>query len=80
MKEAILKRFPSLSPEDIQLQDDGDGRGIYISYWNSTVSMPTIEEVEQWAAEDAKKPKPLTIEERIAELENIQNLQLMGVL
>jgi len=58
MLQSILKRYPTLNPEDVRLQDDGDG--IYIAYWNSDEPKPTMEQVYQWVEEDSKFPKPKT--------------------
>lgn len=79
--QSILKRYPTLTESDFSFIDRKDGNGKVFEYWKSeTAVQPTMEQVRLWNDEDNQLPKPLTIEERIAELENIQNLQLLGVL
>lgn len=79
-KQSILKRFPNLTENDFGFIDRNDGNGVVFEFWNGEELQPTIEQVKQWNDEDAQLPKPPTIEERISELENLQNLQLLGVL
>lgn len=76
MLNSVLKRYPELTEEDVTLRDDGTG--VYIEKWNSPEPKPTAFELKTWAEEDAKLPKPLTEKERIAELENVVNMLLLG--
>jgi hypothetical protein len=48
--QSILKRYPSLSELDVGLRDDG--KGVFVSRWNSTDPIPTVEQIQQWAEED----------------------------
>lgn len=34
------------SPEDFSLQDDSNGKGVYISEWKSDKPQPSVEEIE----------------------------------
>lgn len=66
MLQSILKRFPELTPEDVSLRDDADGKGVYIDKWNSDKEKPTPEEFKRWHEEDmADYTPPLTIEEQM---------------
>ncbi|MEH7157481.1 XkdW family protein [Neobacillus drentensis] len=58
MKDSILKRYPTLTEDDVVLRDDG--YGVFIDVWNSDEHKPTMEQVTSWVAEDAKLPKPKT--------------------
>ena len=58
MKESILKRYPTLGPDDVSLRDDG--KGVFIDVWKSVQPKPTMAQVIAWVAEDGKLPKPKT--------------------
>ena len=66
MKESILKRYPTLSFDDVSLRDDG--KGIYIDVWKSKETKPTMAQVLAWVAEDAKQPKP-SVEDTLVQME-----------
>ena len=51
LSEKIMALYPSLQPQDfltvITLQNDSDGKGDYIKFWNHpTLKQPTQEELD----------------------------------
>jgi hypothetical protein len=79
-KQSILKRYPELDEKDIILMDNGEG--VFIHFWNSDKTKPTMDQVNQWAEEDAKLPKPLSEIEQLQKDQADLTFQLMmkGVL
>ncbi|AND39629.1 XkdW family protein [Cytobacillus oceanisediminis] len=67
MLNSVLKRYPSLTPNDVVLRDDGEG--VYVHYWNSQEPQPTISELLAWQKEDEELPKQPTDQDRIVALE-----------
>jgi hypothetical protein len=50
MIESILKRFPELTKDDVNLMDNGEG--VFVNVWNSDKPKPTKEELQSWFNED----------------------------
>lgn len=71
--------FPAAVPDkDYFVRNDGDGD--YISEWYLSEPKPSETELQTAWTKVKIPPKGLTPEERLDELENLMNLQLMGVL
>lgn len=44
---AIKHLFPAITDEQFRLQDDSDGKGVYIAHWDDTLGpKPTAEQIE----------------------------------
>jgi hypothetical protein len=44
--QAVLFLFPDIQRHQFRLQDDGDGKGAYISHWDYPQPQPTLAELE----------------------------------
>jgi hypothetical protein len=63
----ILKIRPNVNSDDFELQDNSDGKGPYISRWDSDLTQPTKEEI---SSVDDSKPTWIAAQEEIARLES----------
>lgn len=70
MIASIIKRYPGLTPQDVRLKDDSDGKGVYISYWKHEKVQPEMADVLKWHEEDMQNYiPPETPEEKVLRLE-----------
>jgi hypothetical protein len=68
VKQSILKRYPELTVNDVELRDDANEKGVYIAYWNSDKPQPTMDQVKTWHEEDIQNyVEPKTVEELLIE-------------
>ena len=63
----ILKLVPTVNPDDFRLTDNSDGKGPFISRWDSDLTQPTKEEI---SSVDDSKPTWIATQEEIARLES----------
>lgn len=71
---SILKRYPELTFNDVELMDNKDGNGIRITMWKSDKPKPSMDQVKVWVDEDEAIPKPLTSEQELEQLKKQQEL------
>jgi len=83
MKDSIIKRYPGLKWDDVMIQDNTDGKGPFITYWNHPKPMPSMEDILKWVKEDEATYVPTeTTEQKVERLEkqlNTTNKSLMDL-
>lgn len=66
LREILCQHLVDLDPSDITVCDSLDGRGEYITEWNSQIAQPTDEQIKQWHDEYHGEAGLIAIAESLA--------------
>lgn len=76
--KGIKRRFPNIRPDQYVLQDDSDGRGPYVKYFDPALGTPpTIEELESEGQAPDRKDRDALIRRHLDDTAEAQGFESM---